>query len=140
MCQTICVHCWNIIRNSWRIKPLWKFVLNIVLTGVVVPTFADFSYYFLTNEIGFSQFTYSILSLLSNATLLVGVLVYKVWLTNYEVRTLIMISICISIFGCFTSLLLVLRLNLKMGISDLLFVIMTDTITGVVYMAFTHLP
>jgi len=115
-------------------------VLCVILMGSLVPSFAEFNYYFITNEVGFSQFTFSMFSVLASVTLLLGVILYRVLLYKTEVRTLITWSVIMGIFGGVTSLCFVLRLNVQWGINDLLFVIITDSITGVAYMCFSHLP
>jgi hypothetical protein len=121
-------------------KVLYTTLLYFTLVGAFVPSFGEFYYYFKTNIVGFSQFTFSMLTLLGAVMFFVSMIIYKTCLTGYETRTLTKVSIFISGIGSVFTLMFVLRWNLKLGIPDLWFVIFTSTIADTVAMAFAFLP
>lgn len=59
---------------------------------------------------------------------------------DIEVRTLLFYSTCISIVSGFCSLAFANRLHLKLHISDMIFIVCTDTIFGVISQAMNLLP
>jgi hypothetical protein len=80
------------------------------------------------------------LSTVGSVGFFISVLVYKKWFTKTEVRTLTKWAIFIDISGGIFTLLFVLRVNLKLGIPDIAFVFVTETVTQVIVNAFTLLP
>jgi len=80
------------------------------------------------------------LTLLSFVSLLGGTLIYNKYLQNWEFRTLLQLSTLCSVIGCIINLLLVLRVNIMLGISDLAFVILTGIISDTMSLAFSFLP
>mmetsp|Transcript_14061 Transcript_14061/g.9898 ORF Transcript_14061/g.9898 Transcript_14061/m.9898 type:complete len:113 (+) Transcript_14061:816-1154(+) len=100
-----------------------------ILTGFLVPSFGDYMYYYQTEEADISQFQYSMISVASYIAMFVGIVIYKSFLSSYESRTMLCISCVIGMVGSFFSLVLVLQWNLKIGISNLVFVYFTDTFT-----------
>ena len=107
---------------------------------MIVPSFGDIGYYFSLNVVHFSKFTVSLLTLLGFATLLTGTMAYERYLKNYEVRKLMEWNTMIGALGCFITLIFAMRLNLAMGISDIVFVIVSSVITDTLSTAFSQLP
>jgi hypothetical protein len=106
----------------------------------VVPTYAEFNYYFATEELGFSQMTISLLTLLGAIGFLAAIIIYKTWLSEIEVRIIIKYSIFISIFGNFMDLILILRVNLSLGIPDVVLAAFNTSFISTIVMALSHLP
>lgn len=49
-------------------------------------------------------------------------------------------SVIIGVFSSVISMIFVMRWNLLLGISDLAFILLTDTVTSVLGLAFTQMP
>ena len=77
------------------------------------------------------------LTLLGFITILTGTMSYNRFLKGYEVRKLMEWNILISIFGLFVTLIYAMRLNLLIGISDIVFVIATSIVTDTLSTAFS---
>lgn len=92
------------------------------------------------NIIQFSKATYSFLNLIGYVTLLLSILMYNKFFKNSEFRTLFFCALLVNFFGCVTSLIFVMRWNLIVGISDLIFIIGTSVVTDILAMAFSHMP
>jgi hypothetical protein len=105
-----------------------------------VPSFGYFAYYFSINIVAFSKFTVSMLTLIGFITLLTGTMAYERFLKNYEVRRLLQWNLLIGTLGSFIQLIFAMRLNLQLGISDLVFVIVSSVITDTLSTAFSQLP
>ena len=126
------------VKNALKIKEMWRSVLFFCLVGVIVPNFADYLYYYQLNISKFSKFEYSMITLLGFAALLLSSLVYNLLLKNYEERCLLGIAMLINCLGQIGTLLYVLKVTL--GMSPLLFVALTSTITDKIYLAMSNLP
>jgi Na+/melibiose symporter-like transporter len=106
----------------------------------LVPSFGDIAYYFNLNIVQFSKFTVGMLTLLGFVTLLTGTMWYERYFKKYEVRKLMLWNSILGVIGCFITLIFAMRLNVKLGISDLLFVIVSSLITDTLSTAFSQLP
>ena len=128
------------IRQALRIPQIYRALIFFLLCGLIVPSFGDIGYYFSLNVVKFSKFTVSMLTLLGFVTLLTGTMAYERYLKQYEVRKLMEWNILIGVVGCFISLIFAMRLNVLIGISDLVFVIVSSIITDTLSTAFSQLP
>jgi hypothetical protein len=77
------------------------------------------------------------LTVIGFTTLLLGTVIYNKFFKEYEVRKLLEWNIIISFFGCLFGVLFSLRINVALGINDLLFVIFTTVITDTLALAFS---
>jgi hypothetical protein len=111
-----------------------------MLCGVLIPSFADVDYYFQLNVAEFTNFTYSILTLLAYVCLFLSTMIYTRYLKDLEFWVCLQIAQGCALTGILMNLLFVLRFNLIIGIPDIIFVIFTSTITGTLAMAFSFLP
>lgn len=80
------------------------------------------------------------LSLLGAVCLFLSVLLYRAWLSRYETRTLLAWSIGMLSFGNFMMLLFALRVNVKLGIPNIVWVLFTTTVIDIFMLAFKQLP
>jgi MFS family permease len=80
------------------------------------------------------------MGIIGQFTTILGTMYYEAKLKDIEVRKLIYWSTVISIISGFCSLAFALRLNVKLGISDMIYVVFTDTIFGVISQAMNLLP
>lgn len=67
---------YKIVKDCIKTKEMKNSLLFFVLIGMTVPRFDDFMYYFKTGPAQFSQFTYSLLTLLGAGALILGVVLY----------------------------------------------------------------
>ena len=98
-----------------------------MLLGLTFPLLFDFLYYFKTEELGISQFTYQMLTVCGGVFLTLSIILYQLVLSKYESRTLIFATICLDIFIAFTDLGFVLRWNVALGIGDITWLLFGST-------------
>lgn len=115
-------------------------MIFFLLCGLSLPRFDDFMYYFKTSEAGFTQFTYSLLTLMGAIALLFGIEIYKRFFMFTEPRKIITIALLTAMTASFFDILFILRLNLSFGIPDLAWVIFTTTSLGTMLVAMIALP
>lgn len=120
-------HNWHVVRNGLKQPQYMRLVLFYVLWGLTVPRYDEFMYYFQLDILGFSQFQYALLSLIGAIFMLIGSIVYSKCLKRFESRNLIGFASFVHILGSFSSLAFVLRWNLRMGISDIVFAFCTSS-------------
>jgi hypothetical protein len=88
----------------------------------------------------FSKYTVSMLTLLGFVTLLTGTIAFERIFKRYEVKQLMLWNSIIGVIGGFISLVFAMRLNLAIGISDLVFVILSSVVTDTLSTAFNQMP
>ena len=71
------------------------------------------------------------MGVIGQITGILGVMMYESKFKDIEIRTLIYYSTWVSAISSFFSYFLALRLNQKIHISDGLFIVMTDTVFGI---------
>jgi len=107
---------------------------------MTVPRFDEFMYYFKTEVAGFSQFTYSILTLLGAVALIFGIFIYERFFKETEPRIVVGIAICLICIASFFDTCFILRWNLIIGIPDIVWVLLSSTAMGTLIFAFLVLP
>ena len=75
------------------------------------------------------------LGTIGQVTGIFGTIYYENYLKNIEVRTVLFWSTIISCFSALCQYAFALRWNLYLGINDMVFIICTDTIFGVISLA-----
>lgn len=119
---------------------IYRTITYFLLGGLLVPSFADYGYYFYLNEVKFSEFTVSMLNIAAYISLLAGILLYQRFFKHYEIRTMLTWSVYLTFLGHFTGLFFVLRLTTYFGINDVFYVTVTTCITDTLSLAFSQLP
>jgi len=131
----------RLIWKNTKNKAIYQTLLYFLMIGVLVPSFGDVQYYFTLNVLHFSKFTFSLLNLLSFLSLFAGILLYNKFFKNFEIRTMLQMSIVFGLIGCTGGLVLVYRWNVDyLGVSDLAFVVVTSMLSGTFALAFSFLP
>lgn len=120
------------IGDALRISEFHNMLAYIFVSGMLVPTFNSFEYFFLLDVVGISKFTFSMLTMLTFACFLVGTQLYNKYFKEQEYRHLVMMEAIISIFLAPLTLIFVLRLNLSWGIPDMAMLIFNDIVRDVV--------
>ena len=115
-------------------------ILYLVLTGLVVPSFGAFGYFFMLDVVELSKFTYSMLTVLGFFCLLIGSALYTKYFKEKEFRNLIVMETIIGLLFAPFSYMFILRINVTYGIPDLALIIFTDTVQDIVSQCFVFLP
>lgn len=119
---------------------MYRSLIFFLLIGMTVPRFDEFMYYFKTEVAGFSQFTYSILTLLGAVALIFGIFIYERFFKETEPRIVVGIAICLICIASFFDTCFILRWNLIIGIPDIVWVLLSSTAMGTLIFAFLVLP
>ena len=119
---------------------IYLVIMFFILNGLISPDFGDFSYYFMLNVVKLSKFQYSMLGVIGQVTSVFGSMFYEQNLKDIEVRTVLYWSTVCSIISSLSSYAFALRLNLAIGLPDVVFIVLTDTIFGVISLAMSVLP
>lgn len=111
-----------------------------ILNGLISPDFGDFSYYFMLNTCNISKFQYSMLGVIGQFTGIFGTIFYEQRLKDIEVRKVMFWATVCSIVSSCSSYAFALRLNTLIGMNDIVFIVLTDTVFGVLSLAMNTLP
>jgi hypothetical protein len=103
------------LENEQIHRPLTFFIMM----GLVIPTYDNIHYYFLLNTCGMSPSEYDLLSILNFVGIVVGTIIYLKFLRKVEVWKLIFTSLVIRVILTVATLINVLRINLRWGITDM---------------------
>jgi len=107
-------------------------ILFFILNGLISPDFGDFSYYYMLNVCHITKMQYSLLGIIGQVTSIFGTMYYESHMKDIEVRTLLYYSTCLSIVSGIFSCAFAMRWNLQLHISDMVFILLTDTVFGVI--------
>ncbi len=136
-----CAYNYAIVKDILSVPEMYRSVLFFVLLGFTVPRFDDFMYYFKTGPAGFSQFTYSLLSLVGAVALLLGIGIYERWFKLTEPRIMIGGAFALTVVASFFDMCFVLRWNITyLHIPDLVWVLCSSTAMGTLIFAFMIMP
>ncbi len=115
-------------------------MLFFLLIGITVPRFDDYLYYYKTGPAGFTQFQYSMLTLMGACALIIGIALYQRFFKDTEPRTMIAFAVLLTIIASVFDLILVLQWNLVMGIPNMVWVMFSSTAINTFISAFLILP
>jgi len=80
------------------------------------------------------------LGVIGQVTSILGVQFYSDYLKDVEVRKVMYWSTVCSIISSLSQVAFAMRLNVAIGINDIVFIVLTDTIFGVISLAMNTLP
>lgn len=104
----------------------------------MIPSFADYMYYYELDVAGFTEFQYATLGIVASLCLFLGTIAYEMFLKNKGIRFMMGIACLINMIGAgFT--LLFLR-NITLGMDPYWFMMASSSVTDVLYIAFVNLP
>ena len=115
-------------------------MIFFVMMGLVIPTYDNIHYYFLLNTCGMSTSEYDLLFILNFLGIAIGTVVYLSFLRNVEVWKLIFISLIIRVLVTIATLVNVLRINIRWGISDLQYNLVVVFLNHANVVCFSILP
>jgi hypothetical protein len=111
------------IAEAVKIKEFKNVLLYLLLTGLLIPSFGSFGYYFMLDVVELSKFTIAMLGVIGYFCLMVGSFLYKSCFAHYEIRTLTIFSLILGILFAPLTMLFVLRKNEEYGLPDLFVII-----------------
>ncbi len=106
--------------------------LMFIIVFKATPSYYDPFFYFITNELKINATDLGKISFFSTIAILIAILVYKTYMKNFNFKNMIIIGTIISFFISFACFLLVLRVNIKMGISDFWLLLFTNSFLSMV--------
>lgn len=121
-------------------KEIYFLVIFFIAKGVLQPSFEEFSYFFLLNEIKISKFIFSMLVLIGQVCHIIGALLYKAFCRNIDTRWMIFFAMVTGVIASFMNFTFAKRWNLEIGIPDMVFLIFTDVVFSVIGTILYNLP
>lgn len=121
-------------------KEIYLVLSFFLVNGFLSPSFGQFSYFFMLNVAHITKFQFAMFGVISRACHILGTIFYKNYFKNTETRTIICYSTAISVVSSFIHLAFAMRWNIRLGISDIIFVIFTDVVFGCMSLALCVLP
>ena len=119
------------IKEGCKIRPIYCVIIYLLITGILVPSFGSFSYFFMLDVVGISKFAYAMLTVLGYFTLLIGTSLFNRYFKEADYWKLIMCDSLIGMVLAPLSFIFVFRLNVAWGISDMALIIFTSVVTEV---------
>ena len=90
-----------------------------------MPGFGSFDYYFMIDVVGISDSTLALLGVLGYACSLLGTQLFNSYFKDWEYRWLIRLNAVVGLLIAPISMVFALRLNVAMGIPDLVLLVFT---------------
>ena len=128
------------IGQALQVKEIYSILAFMALYALLIPSFASFDYYFMLDVVGISQFEFSMLCALHYVCMFIGSHLFRLWLTDFEVRTLTILEVLLGLLCAPFTMLFATRQNLAWGISDGFIIIFSDVIVDVFSMCLIVLP
>ena len=128
------------IGRALTMREIFQIVIFFVSLAILNPSFSEFSYFFLLNVIGISKFMFSLLVLIGQICHIFGALIYKAFCRNVDTRTMVLASFITTSLSALLNFFFAKRWNVDWGIPDLVFLITTDVVFGIVSMLLYTLP
>ena len=126
------------IKKGFQIREFHRAVYYFMLLGALVPSFADYFYYYLTEITGITKFQYAMVSVVSYVCLFSAAILYNSCLRSSEVRSMMVLACFTNLFGAVSSLLFIE--GIMFGMSPYIFVCVTSAVSEVLYNVFVVLP
>lgn len=128
------------IGRSITMKEIYFLIIFFIAKAIIVPSFEEFTYFFLLNVIKISKFFFSLLVLIGQICHIIGALIYKAWCRNIDTRWMIFFAMCVGVLSAFLQFTFAKRWNLSMGIPDVAFLLFTDVVFSTVGVILYTLP
>ena len=119
---------------------IYLVLLYFILNGFLSPGFGQFSYFFMLNTAHITKFQFAMFGLISRACHVVGSVFYKNYMKDTETRTIIFYATVVGVISSFIHFCFAMRWNLRIGVSDIIFIIFTDVVFGCLALAMSVLP
>jgi len=126
------------IKEGMKLKELYMTTIFVTFLGTVVPSFGTYLYYYEMIELGFSQWQYSTIQIVGFVTTIIGAALYSFLFSKMEYYKVTVLACVVNSVGALLTMLLCL--NFTFGIPPFAFVMVTSTVTDVLYMVFAFMP
>ena len=130
----------NLLCWALTLPEIYRLLIYFVLDGITNPSFQDFFFYLILNELGVSKFLFAMIFLVGYVFAVFGVILYEMVLKEKEVRFILTLNVIANIFTTFLNLALAMRWNQEIDVSDYVLIFVTDASVGTLAMAFQNLP
>eukprot|EP00668_Euglena_longa_P011701 GGOE01014116.1.p1 GENE.GGOE01014116.1~~GGOE01014116.1.p1 ORF type:complete len:564 (-),score=142.75 GGOE01014116.1:255-1946(-) len=121
-----------LLVRSLRLPVVWKSALWIFLSGSISPTFGQVTFYYATDFLHFSPEFMGAVGAVGYLFLMVGTVVYNCFFKHIPFRHIFFgAQLALALTSMF-DLLIVSRVNLKIGISDKAFVLGDEILSDVI--------
>ena len=128
------------IKEAFQVKAYYRTILYLVFTGLLVPGFGSFDYYFMIDVVGISDSTLALLGVLGYACSLLGTQLFNSYFKDWEYQSLIKLDAVIGLTLAPLSMLFVLRLNEGLGIPNMALIIFTSQVSSILGECLVFLP
>lgn len=125
------------VASGFKLKELYTTVIFQTILGGVIPAFGSYLYYYQIDVTGFTQFEYSMLSLIGYATLISGSVAFNLFMKDKEFTTMMILACFVNFVGSVTTVLFTRGFFSE---HPFLFVLFTSTVTDTLYQCFVQLP
>ena len=127
------------MKIGFKIKELRRSILFFILLGALVPSFADYFFYYLTDYAGVSKLQFALIILFSYIFLSAGSLIYYGLFLEKNIHVMMVAACLINVGGSVMSMLMVI--GKTFGISNFVFVFFgTTAVTDAIYGMLITLP
>jgi len=128
------------IGRAIIMREIYQLLLFFILQAIICPTFEEFTYFFLMDVIGVSKFLFSIVVLTGQLCGVIGSLIYKACFRAVDTRWMIFWAVVFHIIGDFLNFVYAKRWNLEIGIPDLVFLFLTDSLFTCIRLVLYSIP
>ncbi len=128
------------IKEAVKIPEFYRVILFLILSGLAVPSFGTFGYYFMLDVVKLSKFTIAMLSVLGYVCLLIGSALFTTFFSTLEIRRLYCFSCLISLAFAPLYMMFVTRINVDYRIPDMALIVFTDVVNDIISQCLVMLP
>jgi hypothetical protein len=102
----------KLIYAALRHREIYRPLFFFMLTGFTIPIYEDVQYYFLIDTCKLTQVQYDYLNICQSVGIIVGIVIYSLWLMKTEVWKLVAASLIFNFFETLLQYSNVRRFNL----------------------------
>ena len=112
---------WSFLKTDKIYKPV-----IFIFLFMITPSYSDIMFFFYTNRLNFTPMAIGRLRLIYGFASIIGIFCYNNYLKDVSFKKIIFFSTCLSSLFSLSSLILVERINIKLGIPDFVFCMGAD--------------
>lgn len=114
---------WSFLKTDKIYKPV-----IFIFLFMITPSYNDIMFFFYTNRLHFTPMAIGRLRLVYGIASILGIYSYNKYLKDISFKKIIFCSTCLASFFSLSSLMLVERINIKLGIPDFIFCMGADAL------------
>lgn len=127
----------NELGTEEHLKLFWFFIKTekiykpviFIFFYMITPSYGDAMFFFYTNELKFNPLTIGRLKLVYGIASIIGIYSYNTYFKETSFKKIILVTTILSCFFNMLSIILVERINVRLGIPDYFFCLATDALT-----------